>query len=199
LNKNEAQEVPLSEFATLERGRFSHRPRNDPAYYGGQIPFIQTGDIPKSGISITEHKQTLNENGLRVSRVFKKGTIVITIAATIGEVGILQYPACFPDSLVGITPYEDRCNPVYLLFALRNLKDRLLQMAPRSAQSNLNLEILGKLMIPLPPLSDQDLLARIFSCETKRNHAETISVSKLQYLRAAISSDLLSGRKRVSV
>lgn len=39
------QNIALKEIAILERGRFSPRPRNDPAYYGGEYPFIQIGDI----------------------------------------------------------------------------------------------------------------------------------------------------------
>ena len=101
MKESDSQEVPLAEFTKLERGKFSHRPRNDPSFYGGDYPFIQTGDIPKNGMVITYHKQTLNSKGLEVSRIFPRGTLVITIAATIGEVGILKYPACFPDSLSG--------------------------------------------------------------------------------------------------
>ena len=130
MKESDSQEVSLAEFTKLERGKFSHRPRNDPSFYGGDYPFIQTGDIPKNGIVITYHKQTLNSKGLEVSRIFPRGTLVITIAATIGEVSILKYPACFPDSLVGITPKSEKCNLIYLLFALRQLKETLLQMAP---------------------------------------------------------------------
>jgi len=198
-SNSEYRQLPLSEIALLERGKFSHRPRNDPAFYGGKHPFIQTGDIPKSGIRICEHKQTLNEKGLRVSRQFPKGTLVITIAATIGEVGILSYPACFPDSLVGITPNTEECDPVYLHFSLRRLKEKLLQMAPQSAQSNLNLEILGKLLVPLPPLNEQRRLARMICCEDSRASTESTGINKLQHMKNAVASDLLSGRKRVSV
>jgi type I restriction enzyme S subunit len=199
LSNIESRQAALSQIAHLERGKFSHRPRNDPAYYGGLYPFIQTGDIPKTGVAIREHKQTLNEKGLKVSRQFPAGTLVITIAATIGEVGILSYPACFPDSLVGIDPHKDKCDPVYLLFLLRRLKNTLLQMAPQSAQSNLNLEILGKLSVPLPSLPDQQRFSRMITCEDKRASAEDIEIMKLQYLKTAVANNLLSGRKRVTL
>ncbi|MCC8462063.1 MAG: hypothetical protein LN546_02600 [Rickettsia endosymbiont of Ecitomorpha arachnoides] len=58
----------LEEIAYIQRGKFSIRPRNDPRYYGGEIPFIQTGDIPKSSSYVRYYKQTLNEKGLKVSR-----------------------------------------------------------------------------------------------------------------------------------
>jgi type I restriction enzyme, S subunit len=81
----------LEEVATIERGKFAHRPRNDPHFYGGSIPFIQTGDVAKAGGHITTYSQTLNELGLSVSRVFPKGTIVLTIAANIGDTGSLNW------------------------------------------------------------------------------------------------------------
>ena len=37
--------VELGEIARIERGKFSHRPRNEPRFYGGDFPFVQTGDI----------------------------------------------------------------------------------------------------------------------------------------------------------
>jgi type I restriction enzyme S subunit len=98
--------LPLTEVATIERGKFAHRPRNAPEFYGGTIPFIQTGDVTASNGHITKHSQTLNEKGLSVSRVFPKGTIVITIAANIGFTAILDFDSAFPDSLIGITPNE---------------------------------------------------------------------------------------------
>jgi len=46
----------LDELANIERGKFSIRPRNDPRYYGGKVPFIQTGDITNSKGHITSWK-----------------------------------------------------------------------------------------------------------------------------------------------
>ncbi|MCG9528930.1 hypothetical protein MCM45_20575, partial [Providencia rettgeri] len=53
-------EYPLSDLANLARGKFSVRPRNDPRYFGGNIPFIQTSDIVKSSIYVEKYSQTLN-------------------------------------------------------------------------------------------------------------------------------------------
>ena len=71
------------------RGKFTHRPRNDPRLYDGPYPFIQTGDVARAGKFITEFKQTLNERGLRVSTLIPKGTVVLTIAANVGDISIL--------------------------------------------------------------------------------------------------------------
>lgn len=73
-------------FAEILRGKFTHRPRNDPAFYDGEYPFIQTGDVTAVKKYITEFSQTLNGRGISVSKEFPKGTLVMTIAANIGDV-----------------------------------------------------------------------------------------------------------------
>ena len=74
--------VPLEDACTIQRGKFSHRPRNEPRFYGGQYPFIQTGDIVRAeGGSKITYSQTLNDEGLSVSKMFQPPLVVITIAA----------------------------------------------------------------------------------------------------------------------
>src|SRR5206468_2095266 len=58
----------LKRHVEIIRGQFSHRPRNDPAFYDGPYPFIQTGSISAADKFITEFTQTLNEDGLRISK-----------------------------------------------------------------------------------------------------------------------------------
>jgi type I restriction enzyme S subunit len=60
--------LPLERVAEVDRGKFTHRPRNDPAFYGGHFPFIQTGDVAlAAGETITEASQSLNDRGASVS------------------------------------------------------------------------------------------------------------------------------------
>jgi len=81
----------LEDLASVERGKFSARPRNDPKYYGGKFPFVQTGDIAESKTYLLKYSQTLNDKGLAVSRLFSKNTILITIAANIGDTAITTF------------------------------------------------------------------------------------------------------------
>jgi len=98
----------LGEIGELERGKFAFRPRNDPRFYGGNFPFIQTGDISEANGIIRKYSQTLNEDGFKISKLFKKGTIVISIAGNIGDVGILDFDSCFQDSIVGIKANSEK-------------------------------------------------------------------------------------------
>ncbi len=83
-----------------------------------------------------------------------KGTLCITIAANIADSGILNFDACFPDSVVGFIPVSILGNARYFEYFVRTAKANLLEFAPATAQKNINLEILTQVLIPLPPLAE---------------------------------------------
>lgn len=134
--------------ATLSRGIFGHRPRNDPKYYDGKYSFIQTGDVACATKVITNYSQTLNEFGKNVSKAFKKGTIAFTLAANVGDVSILGFDAYFPDSIMAIIPYKEIDN-VYMYYILSIMKSEFLRAAIINTQLNLNVERVGNLCIPI--------------------------------------------------
>ena len=192
------QVMRLKEVATVQRGKFAHRPRNDPRFYGGKIPFIQTGDIARASGIIKEYSQTLNEEGLKISKLFKKGTIVISIAGNIGDVGILGFDACFPDSVVGIS-VGNKINKLFLMYLLQYFKHELSGKAPRSTQKNINLQILESLKIPVPPLSEQEKIAKILFTIDKKLQIENENKKKLENIKRGLMDLLLTGKIRVRV
>jgi type I restriction enzyme S subunit len=153
--------VALGNYAKCSRGRFSVRPRNDPSYFGGRYPFIQIGNIPSEGGLITSHNQTLNEKGLTVSKMFRKGTVVIAIVgATIGNTGILSYDMCFTDSMVGIETGSEVGNKYVELF-LRYRKNDIRQSSyAGGGQPNIKLEVLNPYPLALPPFAEQQEIVR---------------------------------------
>jgi type I restriction enzyme S subunit len=189
----------LSEVSELSRGKFSHRPRNDPAFYDGDFPFLQTGDIPTDNLDIAYFSQSLNEKGLQVSRLFPKGTLVMTIAATVGEVAFLTFDSCFPDSLVGITANESLVRQYFLLFCLRFRKQVLIQEAPESAQKNLNLDILNPFQVAVPPLHEQRAIESTLLSIQKHIEKNKTKLSQTQSLKKSLMQDLLTGKVRVTV
>ncbi|MCR9140137.1 MAG: restriction endonuclease subunit S [Alphaproteobacteria bacterium] len=144
------------ELGTFGRGKSKHRPRNDPALYrGGTVPFIQTGDVARSGGRITSNTGFYNELGLAQSMLWPCGTMCVTIAANIADSGILDFDACFPDSVVGLVPASMFDSARYFEYFIRTAKANLLEFASATAQKNINLGILETVLIPLPPLAEQ--------------------------------------------
>jgi len=153
--KNTAPKKSLRDISHFQRGRFSWRPRNEPRFYGGNYPFIQIGDIPRDKKHITSHTQTLNDDGLKISRMFPAGTIVLSIAATIGAVGILDFDSCMPDSLVGLNVRPEMAVSDYLFYFLKYSQSHFENIAPQSAQKNINIGILEEVRLPVPSLDEQ--------------------------------------------
>ena len=143
----------LKHTSKIFRGQFTHRPRNDERLYNGKFPFFHTGDVAKAGKFLSDYKQTLNEFGLRVSTLFPKGTIVITIAANIGDISILDIDACFPDSIVGFKPLH-MVSVEYLYYMFFGLREDLLSTAILTTQLNLNIVRVGTIKCVIPPKNE---------------------------------------------
>lgn len=139
------------------RGKSKHRPRNDVRLYGGNIPFIQTGDIRGAARIITSYDQTYSELGLKQSKLWPEGTLCITIAANIAETSILGFDACFPDSVIGFVANPSLTSSAYVEFILQVTKAKLEEKGKErsSAQSNINLGTFEQLKLPFPSLVEQ--------------------------------------------
>lgn len=152
----------LPDLGELARGKSKHRPRNDPKLYiDGDIPLIQTGDVSSAkstGGRIITYTAKYNQEGLEQSRLWSKGTLCITIAANIADSGIMSFDACFPDSVVGFTPFIEEMDVKYFDLFIRTAKADLETFAPSTAQKNINLQILSDLFVPLPPLNELNLI-----------------------------------------
>ena len=143
------------------RGKSKHRPRNDVRLYGGSIPFIQTGDIKNAGHIIESYTQTYNDFGLKQSKLWKKGTLCITIAANIAETAVLGFDACFPDSVIGFVANPKETTSDYVEYLLSSLKMKLQEKGMGSAQENINLTTFSNMRFPFPPLPEQEKIVAI--------------------------------------
>ena len=177
------------------RGRFTHRPRNDPKLYDGRYPFLQTGDISTGEKVITNYTQTLNELGYAVSREFLENTIMMSIAANIGDVAILGINACFPDSIVGIIPF-DRIPELYTYYLFTAAKKEFNAIAVTNTQANLNTQRISNLFVPVPSSQEQITIAYFLDQKTSEIDGLVADkeklVSRLQEYRQAIISEAVT-------
>lgn len=182
--------VRLETIAMLERGKFSHRPRNDPRFFGGSHPWIQIAEIENSGKFIRNWKETLNDEGLAISKKFLKGTVLVSIAATIGAVGILDFDCCVPDSIVGVTPLQDT-DSEYLYHFLGYVRTHLERIAPQSAQKNINLQILAPLPVPKLGFQEQrQIVAYLDGLQAKVDALKKLQAETAAELTALLPSIL---------
>lgn len=190
-------QLKFGEVGTLARGKSKHRPRNAPELLGGDYPLIQTGDVSNAGIFIKNYYQTYSELGLKQSKMWKNGTLCITIAANIAETGVLNFDACFPDSVVGFHSNE-KSNVHYVQFWLMFLQKILEANAPQSAQKNINLAILNDLNIPTPPIELQNKFAQIVEQVEAQQTKNEIATQKLNDLFNSLLKKTFKGELEFS-
>ena len=186
----------LGDIAEIERGKFSHRPRNEPRFYGGNYPFVQTGDVTNCDGHIRSHTQTLNENGLAISKMFPCGTILITIAANIGFTGILDFDSACPDSLIGITS-SSRVQTEFLNYYLMTQQPNMDRLAPKGTQKNINIQFVKPWPVPLPSRSEQDEIATTLIAMDQKVRLATRKREEHHGLFRSLLHELMTAKIRV--
>ena len=175
----------LATLGTLERGRSRHRPRNAPELLGGPYSLIQIGDVVGAGFYLTEFSSTYSEIGLQQSRMWEAGTLCITIAANIAQTTILKFDSCFPDSVVGFIP-DSEVTAEYMYYWFTFFQQLLEKQAPQVAQKNINLEILSKLQVIVPNVSQVQQFTDFAKQTDKSKFAIQKSLEELETLKKAL-------------
>ena len=173
----------LDELGYVNRGRSRHRPRDAAHLYGGPYPFVQTGDVKHSVLYLTTYSQTYSDAGLAQSRLWNAGTLCITIAANIADTAILDIDACFPDSVIGFVPNDEKADVRFIKYLFdAMLQKRFKQFTQGAAQDNLSQAKLLSLKFPVPSIHEQQRIADILSAyddliENNRRRIELLEQS----------------------
>lgn len=153
----------LDELGFVGRGKSKHRPRDAAFLYGGPYPFFQTGDIKAANLYVTEYSQTYSEAGLHQSKLWKPGTLCITIAANIAETAILGIEGCFPDSVVGFVPDPDRADVRFIKYYVDVIKLQMQSASHGTTQDNLSVQKLLSFDFVVPPVTLQRGIAEMLA------------------------------------
>jgi len=176
----------LDELGYVGRGKSRHRPRNDPSLYGGDYPFIQTADVKSAEFYIKNYSQTYNEKGLAQSKLWKPGTLCITIAANIAETAILGMPACFPDSIVGFIADPEKADVRFVKYYINTIKFKMQNISRGTTQDNLSIDKLLTFDILAPPLPTQRKIAAILSAHDDLIENNTRRIKILEEMAQAL-------------
>jgi len=177
----------LNELGFVGRGKSRHRPRNEPSLYGGPYPFVQTADIMASKCYITHYSKTYSEIGLAQSKLWEPNTLCITIAGeNTAENAILTFRACFPDSVVGVTPDPEKADLHFVKYYLDTMKRQFKSVTKGATQDNLSLDKLLSFDILTPPLPTQRNIAAILSIYDDLIENNTRRIAILEEMAQAI-------------
>ena len=143
----------LGEIGSWQSGATPSRMNKD--YYGGNIPWLKTGDLNDGTITyIPEYitQRALEETSVRLN---PKGSVLIAMyGATIGKIGILSFPATTNQACCAC--YEYSINQMFLFYFLLANRENFIAMGGGGAQPNISKEKIISTSMPLPPLKEQE-------------------------------------------
>ena len=124
-------------------------------YYGGNIPWLKTGDLNDKYVTyIPEYitEKALDETSVKLN---PKGSVLIAMyGATIGKVGILTFPATTNQACCACDVF-DEIERMYLFYFLLSHREEFLRQGGGGAQPNISKEKIVNTYIPIPPLAEQ--------------------------------------------
>ena len=146
--------------------------KSHPGYYGGDIPWVKTGDLKNE--YLYEVEDFITEEGLKNSaaKVYEADTVLIAMyGATIGATSILKINACTNQACAAFKKNE-QVIPEYLYYFLRSQKKKFVKDGVGGAQPNISAGYLKKVEMELPSIEDQrvivDILEKISDIVIKR-------------------------------
>jgi len=192
------QRVRIGEIAEVTRGA-SPRPIASDRWFdnSSKVGWVRISDIGRSdGLLLKTTTQRLSADGIARSRYLPPGTLIMSIAATVGLPIITGIPACIHDGFVALQRLRG-VDQRFLFYALKAQEDALKAAGQTGSQANVNTEIVNRLEILLPTESEQ---LRIAECLHDAEQA-TIKlkglISKLEAVKQGMMQQLLMGESRL--
>ena len=149
----------------------------------GTIPWIKIGNI--KGKYIQAPDEFITQKGLDNSsaKMLPKGTVLYTIFATLGEVGILNIDACTNQAIAGLTIKDEKqLNTDYLYYYLVSKKTYVNTVGRGVAQNNINMSILRSFKLPLLPICEQKKIVKILDKVNDLRNGYQLVISSLDNL-----------------
>ena len=130
--------------------------RSNKSYYGGNIPWLKTGDLNDGLITYIPENITEEAVANSSAKLNPEGSVLIAMyGATIGKLGILTFPATTNQACCACVQY-DAVIQDYLFYFLLSQRNEFIAKGGGGAQPNISKEIIVGTMVPIPPLAEQE-------------------------------------------
>ena len=134
----------------------------------------------------------------------RAGDLIFTCWGTINQVGLIDESAAYSEYIISnkqmkLTPDPKKASPAYLyyLFSGPEMQQEILEGAIGSSIPGFNLTRLRSLKIALPPLPEQEAIARALSDADESAHAIKAVITKKQAIKQGVMRQLLTGKTRL--
>lgn len=171
----------------------------NPEYYGGKIPFLSINDITNAGKFIYETEKTITEEGLKNSsaRLFKKGTIMYAMYASVGKCAITKIRISCSQAILGIN-VDSTLDADFLYYYLVSIQDDVLNYGQTGTQTNLSKQIISSFILNVPSSkAEQTAISNILSdCDSEIAALEE-KRDKYKEIKQGMMQQLLTGKIRL--
>ena len=173
--------------------------RKNSSFYGGNVPWIKTGDLGAK--IIRQSSEFITEEAVAKSsaKLFLKGSVAIAMyGATIGKTSILGIDATTNQACGVGQPIAQLTSSEFLYYFLCNEKDNFIAKGKGGAQPNISQGLIKEHEVVLPPLAEQqqitakldDLLAQVDTLKTRLDAIPKI----LKRFRQSVLAAAVSGK-----
>lgn len=187
----------LGKIAAIQRGA-SPRPIDSPLWFddNSEVGWVRISDVPRSGMYLRDTTQRLSALGVQHSRPVSRGSLIMSICATVGRPIITEISTCIHDGFVVLDNL--RADKHYLYYILKSIEDDWGKHGQTGSQMNLNTGLINRTEIAVPPTEDEqqaiatvlsDMDAEIAALERRRDKTKQIKQGMMQ--------QLLTGRVRL--
>ena len=192
----------LSHVARIKTGGTPSRENLD-YWTDGNIPWLASGEVNKGIIATVDNHITPLGMANSNATILPIDTVMIALngqGKTKGMAALLKVPATCNQSLAGVICDKDKINPRYLYYYLKS-KYSNIRGIKGEARDGLNLDIIGSISVPLPPMEEQ--LAIIEQIERRINKIDKTevklseSIKLLEEYRSSLISNVVGGKVEI--
>ncbi len=186
----------LGEIARIQRGA-SPRPIDSPVWFNdnSSIGWVRISDVTKSGMFLRETTQRLSPLGVQHSRPVARGSLIMSICATVGRPIITEIDVCIHD---GFVVFDDlQAVQLFTYYVLKWIEPDWGKHGQTGSQMNLNTGLITGTRISLPPLPEQTAIAGVLSEMDGELAVLEQRQAKTRALKQGMMQELLTGRTRL--
>lgn len=191
---------PLGQLCDMTSGGTPSR--SMPAYWGGSIPWVKTGEINYEDISRTEEYITPKGLSASSAKVFPAGTIVMAMygeGVTRGRVAILAVPCASNQACIGFS-FGNQIHIKYMYHFFEHCYEELRDLSNDGSQKNLSSGLLKQFQIRFPTSkAEQACIADRLCNLDQRIASEKEYLQNLCQQKLGLMHDLLTGKVTVKV
>lgn len=186
----------LGNIARIQRGA-SPRPIDNPVWFdeNSDIGWVRISDVTKSGMYLRETTQRLSQLGVKHSRPVARGSLIMSICATVGRPIVTEIDVCIHD---GFVVFDDlQADKLFIYYMLKWIEPDWSKHGQTGSQMNLNTGLITGTEISLPPLPEQTAIATVLTDMDADLAALEQRLAKTRALKQGMMQELLTGRTRL--